>query len=124
MGCTGASWSVGVNNPVRGAVPVQRRGEGESLGPPCERGYEGGFATALMLKDMGLARRCASNAGVRLPLGEHAERIYERVIADDPTSARKDFSIVYRYLERVAAGEVSLNEPLDGEGVGAETRTS
>lgn len=48
MECTGASWSVGKNNPVRGAIA---RTTTESAGPPpCERDYEGGFATALMLK--------------------------------------------------------------------------
>ena len=39
---TGACWSSSVNNPVPGAL------EGKS--PPCERDYEGGFATSLMLK--------------------------------------------------------------------------
>ena len=39
---TGACWSSSVNNPVPGALPEKS--------PPCERDYEGGFATALMLK--------------------------------------------------------------------------
>ena len=39
---TGACWSSSVNNPVPSAIP------GKS--PPCERDYEGGFATSLMLK--------------------------------------------------------------------------
>lgn len=39
---TGGCWSSSVNNPVPSALP------GKS--PPCERNYEGGFATALMLK--------------------------------------------------------------------------
>ena len=39
---TGRCWASEVNNPVPGALP-----QGS---PPCERGYEGGFSTALMLK--------------------------------------------------------------------------
>jgi 3-hydroxyisobutyrate dehydrogenase-like beta-hydroxyacid dehydrogenase len=41
---TGACWAAGTNNPVRGALPPDR------APPPCERGYDGGFATGLMLK--------------------------------------------------------------------------
>ena len=39
---TGACWSSSVNNPVPGALPDKS--------PPCERGFQGGFATALMIK--------------------------------------------------------------------------
>jgi len=39
---TGACWSSRVNNPVPGALPEKS--------PPCERGFEGGFATELMIK--------------------------------------------------------------------------
>jgi 3-hydroxyisobutyrate dehydrogenase len=39
---TGACWACAVNNPVKGALPDET--------PPCERDYEGGFATALMIK--------------------------------------------------------------------------
>ena len=39
---TGGCWASSVNNPVPSALPEKS--------PPCERNYEGGFATALMLK--------------------------------------------------------------------------
>lgn len=39
---TGACWSSSVNNPVPGALPDKS--------PPCERAFEGGFATGLMIK--------------------------------------------------------------------------
>lgn len=39
---TGACWSSSVNNPVPGTLADKS--------PPCERDYEGGFATSLMLK--------------------------------------------------------------------------
>ena len=40
---TGACWSSSVNNPVPGALP-------EKSPPPCERDFNDGFATALMIK--------------------------------------------------------------------------
>lgn len=39
---TGGCWASSVNNPVPGAL--------SDKSPPCERNYEGGFQTALMLK--------------------------------------------------------------------------
>lgn len=39
---TGACWASSVNNPVPSSLPGKA--------PPCERDYEGGFATSLMLK--------------------------------------------------------------------------
>ncbi|TFK54810.1 hypothetical protein OE88DRAFT_1805234 [Heliocybe sulcata] len=91
---TGACWSSSVNNPVPRAL--------SDKSPPCEREYEGGFAMALMLKDMGLAANIAKATGVPLPLGEAAEKLYAHVIAEDPQLIRKDFSSVYRYLARCA----------------------
>ncbi|OSD01667.1 3-hydroxyisobutyrate dehydrogenase [Trametes coccinea BRFM310] len=91
---TGACWSSAVNNPVPGSLPDKS--------PPCERDYEGGFATSLMLKDMGLATDLAESTGIPLPMGHAAEKIYADVVSEDPELANKDFSSVYRYL-RVAA---------------------
>jgi 3-hydroxyisobutyrate dehydrogenase-like beta-hydroxyacid dehydrogenase len=39
---TGGCWSSSVNNPVPSALPDRS--------PPCQRDYDGGFATSLMLK--------------------------------------------------------------------------
>lgn len=44
---TGGCWSSSVNNPVPSALPDKS--------PPCERDYEGGFATVLMLKVLPLS---------------------------------------------------------------------
>ncbi|KZT74200.1 3-hydroxyisobutyrate dehydrogenase [Daedalea quercina L-15889] len=87
---TGACWASSTNNPVPGTVPDKS--------PPCERDYEGGFATRLMLKDMGLAIDIAEATKTPLPLGSAAGEIYSEVIEDDPDTAEKDFSAVYRYL--------------------------
>jgi len=88
---TGACWSCSVNNPVASALPEKS--------PPCEREYEGGFSTALMLKDMGLATEIANQSKSPLPLGEAAKSIYAQAIKEHPALAQKDFSSVYRFLE-------------------------
>ncbi|TFL07408.1 3-hydroxyisobutyrate dehydrogenase [Pterulicium gracile] len=92
---TGASWSMSVNNPVPGALP------GNS--PPCEREYEGGFASALMLKDMGLATDLAAQYDSPLPLAAAATELYKQAIAKDESYAKKDFSVLYEYLKKHAS---------------------
>ncbi|KAG7086686.1 hypothetical protein E1B28_002624 [Marasmius oreades] len=92
---TGSCWSVSVNNPVPKSLPEKS--------PPCERGYEGGFATSLMLKDMGLATDIAATVGSPLPLGEAAESLYARVIQEEPDLSQKDFSSIYRYLSKASS---------------------
>ncbi|KAI5835633.1 hypothetical protein K523DRAFT_318954 [Schizophyllum commune Tattone D] len=94
---TGSCWSVNVNNPVPGALPDKA--------PPCERKYEGGFATALMLKDMGLATTVAQQTSTPTPLGEAASAIYAKVVAEKPELAGKDFSAVYEWLREGEAGK-------------------
>ncbi|EIN07680.1 3-hydroxyisobutyrate dehydrogenase [Punctularia strigosozonata HHB-11173 SS5] len=87
---TGNCWASNTNNPVPGALPEKS--------PPCERDYEGGFATALMLKDLGLASSIAKARNSPLPLGEVAEKIYAQVIDSNESLIRKDFSSVYLHL--------------------------
>ncbi|KAJ7074221.1 3-hydroxyisobutyrate dehydrogenase [Mycena amicta] len=89
---TGNCWSLSVNNPVPHAL-------GSEKSPPCERDYEGGFATALMEKDMGLASDIASKVGSSLPLGTAALGMYSDMMKERPELARKDFSAVYRYIK-------------------------
>ncbi|KAF4614840.1 hypothetical protein D9613_002890 [Agrocybe pediades] len=89
---TGGCWASSVNNPVPFSLP------GKS--PPCERDYDGGFATSLMLKDMGLASNVAEKEGTPLPLGTAARDIYATIVEKQPELSTKDFSSVYRYLEQ------------------------
>ncbi|KAI0064704.1 3-hydroxyisobutyrate dehydrogenase [Artomyces pyxidatus] len=91
---TGACWSSSVNNPVPGALPDRS--------PPSEREYEGGFATSLMIKDMGLATDVSQASGSPLPLAEAAGRIYQDAVRLHPELGKKDFSSVYQYLQRAA----------------------
>jgi 3-hydroxyisobutyrate dehydrogenase len=63
---------------------------------PSNRGYEGGFATAMMLKDLKLAQEAAARAGAAAPLGAQAEGLYalfERLGYGD-----KDFSAILQLV--------------------------
>lgn len=93
---TGGCWASSVNNPVPGALPDKS--------PPCVRDYQGGFVTALMLKDMGLATEIAKKNNSAMPLGEAAEALYEKAIQDEPELAAQDFSSIYKYLRTRSQG--------------------
>ena len=63
---SGQCWSLSSYCPVPGPVPAS----------PANRGYRPGFTAAMMLKDLRLAGEAAAAAGVDLPLGEAARRLY------------------------------------------------
>ena len=84
---TGRCWPSEINNPVPGVTP----------GAPAGKGYEGGFGSALMLKDLTLALKAASEADIVPRLGPHAKDIYQAVEGDQALKG-KDFSIVYKYI--------------------------
>lgn len=63
---SGANWVLSTNNPCPGTL--------ESA--PSARGYSGGFATQLMLKDLGLAVEAAIESGVAVPVGSLAQNLY------------------------------------------------
>src|SRR5919112_1200237 len=65
---SGQSWSMTSYCPVPGVGPET----------PADRGYQGGFATALMLKDLKLAAEAARAAGAYTPMGGEAEELYQR----------------------------------------------
>jgi 3-hydroxyisobutyrate dehydrogenase len=64
---SGQSWSVTSYCPVPGVGPTT----------PADNDYQGGFATALMLKDLKLAMEAAATAGMNPQLGRHAKELYE-----------------------------------------------
>jgi 3-hydroxyisobutyrate dehydrogenase len=68
------------------------------VGPssPADRGYEGGFLTALMLKDLKLAQDAASKSGASTPMGAQAEALY--ALFDRLGYGQKDFSAVLQML--------------------------
>jgi 3-hydroxyisobutyrate dehydrogenase len=63
---SGQCWSVTSYYPWAGPVPTA----------PSNRDYDGGFATAMMLKDLKLAQDAAAKAGATTPLGAQAEALY------------------------------------------------
>jgi 3-hydroxyisobutyrate dehydrogenase len=67
------------------------------VGPktPADNDYQGGFATALMLKDLTLAMEAAKSSGSAVPLGQHAQEIYEAFAKEHGSL---DFSAVIRSL--------------------------
>ena len=74
------------------------------VGPssPADRGYEGGFLTGLMLKDLKLAQEAAAKAGASTPMGAQAEALY--ALFDRLGYGGKDFSAVLQMLRGNLAG--------------------
>ncbi len=68
---SGQCWSLTSYCPVPGPVPTS----------PANNAYKPGFAAALMLKDLRLAREAAAAAGASTALGKHAAEIYENFVA-------------------------------------------
>jgi 3-hydroxyisobutyrate dehydrogenase len=69
---SGQSWSMTSYCPVPGVGPQT----------PADNGYQGGFATALMLKDLNLATQAAGQAGSAVPMGERARQLYDAFAAE------------------------------------------
>lgn len=65
---SGQCWSLTSYCPVPGPVPAS----------PANNDYKPGFAAALMLKDLKLARAAAESVGAQTAIGAHAAEIYER----------------------------------------------
>ena len=84
---SGQSWSMTSYTPVPGVGPDT----------PADHDYEGGFAAALMLKDLKLAMEAAQAAGAYTPMGGEAEELYQRFV--DRGGGSKDFSGIIRMLD-------------------------
>ena len=83
---SGQCWSLTSYCPWPGPVPAA----------PSNRGYEGGFLAALMLKDLKLAQEAAAKSGAATPLGAQAEATY--ALFDRLGYGGKDFSAVLEML--------------------------
>ena len=83
---SGQSWSMTSYCPVPGVGPET----------PADHDYQGGFAAALMLKDLRLAMQAAEGAGAATPLGAHATALYEAFVAAG--NGGTDFSGIIRTL--------------------------
>jgi 3-hydroxyisobutyrate dehydrogenase len=76
---SGQCWSLTSYCPVPGPVPAS----------PANNGYKAGFAAALMLKDLKLAREAAESVKAATALGAHAAEIY---LEFAKTHGAEDFS--------------------------------
>ncbi|MEO6093763.1 MAG: NAD-binding protein, partial [Novosphingobium sp.] len=69
---------------------------GVGAASPADNGYQGGFASALMLKDLKLAMDAAEASGARVPLGRHATEIYEAF--NEAGNGARDFGAIFTTL--------------------------
>jgi len=92
---SGQCWSVTSYYPWPGPVPAA----------PSNRDYAGGFATAMMLKDLKLAQDAAAKAGAATPMGAQAEGLY--ALFERLGAGGKDFSAILHLL-RGQLGEIGL----------------
>ena len=84
---SGQSWSLTSYCPLPGVGPET----------PADRGYEGGFAAGLMLKDLKLAMGAAQSVDAAVPMGAAAEALYQAFA--NAGHATKDFSGIIAMLD-------------------------
>lgn len=84
---SGQNWSMTSYCPVPGVGPET----------PADRNYDGGFAAALMLKDLRLAMEAADSVDAYTPMGADAEKLYARFA--ELGGEGKDFSAIIQMLD-------------------------
>ena len=84
---SGQCWSMTSYCPVPGPVPTA----------PSNRDYQGGFAAALMLKDLKLAVEAAQGVGASVPMGAQAEALYQMFAGLGGEG--RDFSAIIKLLD-------------------------
>ena len=87
---SGQCWSLTSYCPVPGPVPAS----------PANNGYKPGFAAALMLKDLKLAREAAATTHVKTAIGSHAAEIYDRYAAAGHSAS--DFSGIINFVREAS----------------------
>ncbi|MBL4917833.1 3-hydroxyisobutyrate dehydrogenase [Szabonella alba] len=78
---SGYSWTMNAYCPAPGVGPKS----------PADNGYKPGFASELMLKDLGLAQQAAIAADADTPMGAAALELYRRFVEDEDGRGQ-DFS--------------------------------
>jgi 3-hydroxyisobutyrate dehydrogenase-like beta-hydroxyacid dehydrogenase len=105
---TAKCWSNDINNPHPIVANQQaKRAQDETTtttttttttnSSPVGNKYNGGFASALILKDINLALQAASEKGVHLPTTTLTASLYEQITNSGLGS--KDFGILFQYLK-------------------------
>ncbi len=87
---SGQSWSMTTYCPWPGVGPET----------PADRGYQGGFAAALMLKDLKLALAAAGDTNASVPMGAAAAALYQAM--NNAGAGGRDFSAMLRFLDGAA----------------------
>ncbi len=82
---SGQNWSLTSYCPLPGVGPTS----------PADNGYQGGFAAALMLKDLRLAIAAADSVDAPTPMGRHARELYEAFAKEN---GGRDFSAIIETL--------------------------
>jgi 3-hydroxyisobutyrate dehydrogenase len=96
---SGQCWSLTTYCPVPGPVPAS----------PANKGYQPGFAAALMLKDLQLSQAAAKTSETYTPLGREASRLFE--LFNDLGFGDMDFSgIVTMLRERSGVASERVSE--------------
>jgi len=85
---SGQCWSMTSYCPMPGVGPET----------PADRNYEGGFAAALMLKDLRLAMEAAQSVDAYTPMGAEAEELYTR-FAEGLGGGTRDFSGIIKMID-------------------------
>lgn len=83
---SGQCWSITSYCPLPGVGPQS----------PADNDYQGGFASALMLKDLKLALEAAQTAGSSVPMGQRAKELYEAFA--EAGNGGLDFSAIIKTL--------------------------
>ncbi|GGJ61643.1 3-hydroxyisobutyrate dehydrogenase [Sphingopyxis bauzanensis] len=84
---SGQCWSLTSYAPLPGVGPTT----------PADNDYKGGFAAALMLKDLRLAMEAAASVDADVPMGAKARELYEAFVAADQDG--RDFSAIIQTLQ-------------------------
>ena len=83
---SGQNWSMTSYCPVPGVGPHS----------PADNEYQGGFASALMLKDLKLAMEAAQGVGATVPMGQRAAELYADL--DSSGQGQLDFSSIIKTM--------------------------
>ena len=83
---SGQSWSLTSYCPLPGVGPES----------PADRSYKGGFAGALMLKDLKLAMETARGADAAVPIGALAAQLYQMLV--NGGGGGRDFSAIMEMI--------------------------
>ena len=84
---SGRNWSLDTYNPCPNIMETV----------PSSKEYQGGFASKLMLKDLGLAMQCSEENKAQTPLGKMSHDIYKEHCDSEASSL--DFSSVFKSIE-------------------------